>query len=57
MNVIPTSGVTWGFQASDIFSNAQYLVTGVAGFVVLLIALMFAPKLVSFIKGIFGKSR
>ncbi len=54
MNVIPQSGVTFGFSAGDIVSNAGALVTSVAGFILLAMAMMFAPMLVRFIKGVFS---
>lgn len=54
MNVVPSSGVSWGFSASDIFSNSQSMVASVAGFIVLIIAVAFGRRFVGFIKGVFG---
>lgn len=53
VDVVPSSGVTWGFSGTDIFSNAQSIVTSVGPYVLLGIAVMFAPKLISIIKGVF----
>jgi hypothetical protein len=53
--VIPSSGVSWGFSASDIFSNSTSMVSSVAGFILLILAIRFAPQLVGFIKGVFGR--
>ncbi len=55
MNVIPSTGISFGFTANDIVTNAGALVGSVAGFILLAMALMFAPKLVGFIKGVFGR--
>lgn len=57
MSVIPASGVSWGFTASDIFSNSQALFSSVAGFIVLMLALVFGKRLVGFIRGVFGNGR
>ncbi len=57
MTVIPASGINFGFQASDILSNSGALVSSVAGFVLLGLAIAFAPRLIAFIKGVFGHSR
>ncbi len=55
MNVIPQSGVSWGFNPGDVFANSGNLVHGVGEFIILGLALMFAPKLIGFIRGIFSK--
>ncbi len=54
VNVIPQSGVSFGFSAGDVVSNAGALVSSVAPFVLLAMALMFAPMMVRFIKGVFS---
>lgn len=57
MTVVPTSGVSYGFTGGDIFSNAQSIVTSVGPYVLLGIAVVFAPKLISIIKGVFRGRR
>lgn len=57
MSVIPASGLNWGFQASDLLSNGVQIYASVAGFVLLILAIRFAPQLVSFIKGIVGHGK
>jgi hypothetical protein len=46
------SGISWGFTAQDLLDNALSLYTSVAGFVMLSLALAFAPRLVAFIRDI-----
>jgi len=53
MSVIPTSGVNWGFQASDLFSNGQALFASVAGFVLLALAFPVGRKFIGFIMSLF----
>ncbi len=53
MTVIPVSGVNWGFQAADVLSNSAALVSALGGFVLLSLAVGFAPDLIRLIKGVF----
>lgn len=46
--------VDWGFDASDIFTNGVALFGFLAGFVLLGLAIKFAPKLVEMVKGAVG---
>jgi hypothetical protein len=57
VQVIPASGLNWGFTASDLLNNAVSLYSSVAGFIILILAVMFAPRLVRFIKGVVGAAR
>ncbi|MCL6593426.1 MAG: hypothetical protein K6T31_05575 [Alicyclobacillus sp.] len=54
MSIIPASGINWGFTATDLLNNSVSLYSSVGGFVLLILAVAFAPRLVSFIKGIVG---
>lgn len=42
--------IDWGFTAADIFSNGMALVGSLAVFVLLGIAIMYAPKLIDLIR-------
>ena len=53
MTVIPSTGINFGFTGSDILTNSTALVGGLATFVILGLAVAFAPKLISVIKGVF----
>lgn len=53
MSVIPATGISFGFTGSDVLTNSTDLVAGLATFVILGIAVAFAPRLISLIKGIF----
>lgn len=48
------TNVDWGFTASDIFTNGVALFSFLAAFVLLGIAIKFAPKLVEMVKGAIG---
>lgn len=52
MTVIPASGIDWGFTATDLLNNAVALYSSVGGFILLILAVAFAPRLVAFIKSI-----
>jgi hypothetical protein len=54
--VIPTS-ISWGFTPADIWSNTAALVSSVSGFILLALAVAFAPRIVSFLKGLFARGR
>jgi hypothetical protein len=54
VQVIPASGLNWGFTATDLLNNSVSLYSSVAGFIILILAVMFAPKLVRFIKSVVG---
>lgn len=54
MSIIPGSGLNWGFSAQDLLNNGVAMYASVAGIVLLVLALAFAPMLVDFIKGIIG---
>jgi hypothetical protein len=51
MTVIPPD-LNWVFTAQDLLNNALALYTSVAGFVMLSLAVAFAPRLVAFIRDI-----
>lgn len=53
MTVIPATGINFGFTGSDVLNNSASLVEGLATFVILGLAVAFAPKLIGIIKGIF----
>ena len=54
MNVIPSTGINFGFTGNDVLNNSSALIAGLASFVILSLAVMFAPKLIGLIKGVFG---
>lgn len=55
MQVIPSTGISFGFTGTDILSNSSALVVGLASFVILAVAVAFAPRLISLIKGVFAE--
>lgn len=57
MSIMPASGINFGFQASDLLSNSGALVSSVAGFVILALIFLVAPRFVSFLKSAIGKGR
>ena len=57
MTVIPTTGISFGFTGSDVFSNAVLIVGSLATFIILGLAVQFTPRLISIIKGVFGRGR
>ncbi|SDW82119.1 hypothetical protein SAMN04489725_11611 [Alicyclobacillus hesperidum] len=57
MSVISASAVNWGFTSNDVLSNSMALFSTLAGFVLLGIAIAFAPRLITLIKSaILGRS-
>lgn len=54
MTIIHQGGINWGFTAGDVLTNAGYLASGVAGFLLLILALMVAPRLIDFLHSIFS---
>ncbi len=54
MTIIPQSGINWGFTPSDVITNAGKLVSGVSGFLLLILAFMIAPSLIDFLHSIFS---
>lgn len=51
MNIFSTvTTIDWGFDASDIFTNSMFLVSSLAAFILLGLAVIFAPKLFSLIR-------
>lgn len=44
------TSVDWGFNASDIFTNGMFLVSSVAAFVLLGIAIRYVPTLIGVIR-------
>ena len=53
LTVIPSTGINFGFTGSDVLTNSTALVEGLGTFVILGLAVAFAPKLISIIKGVF----
>lgn len=49
------SGVTLPFDVSDVVQGGMDLIGLVSGFIILALALMFAPRLISFVKSAFGR--
>ena len=57
MTVIPASGISFGFTDADVFSNAVLIVGSLATFIILGLAVQFTPRIISIIKGVFGRGR
>ena len=57
MSVIPASGINFGFTGSDVFSNAVLIVGSLATFIILGLAVQFTPRIISIIRGVFGRGR
>ncbi|AMV11717.1 MULTISPECIES: hypothetical protein [Geobacillus] len=53
---IDLSGLTLPFSVSDLIGSVNSLISWVGPFVLLALALGFAPKIISFIKSIFGRA-
>lgn len=49
--------VDWGFTATDIFTNGMALVKSVGPYVLLGIAVLFVPKLISIIRNATGAKK
>ncbi|WP_139192922.1 hypothetical protein [Anaerobacillus arseniciselenatis] len=49
------SGIELPFTVADVVGGGMELIGLVVGFIVLAMALMFAPRLINFVKGVFGK--
>lgn len=49
--------IDWGFEAADVFSNGMFIVSSLAGFILLGLAVGFAPQIVSLIKSVVGKRK
>lgn len=54
-SAIDFSGVTMPFDVADLLQSAMGLIGLVGPFILLGIAIMFAPRIVNFIKGTIGK--
>lgn len=53
---IDLSGLSLPFSVADILSSVNSILGWVGPFVLLAIALGFAPKIIGFIKGLFGRA-
>jgi hypothetical protein len=53
------SGVTidWGFSAADVFTNGMFLVSSVAAFVLLGLAIKYVPALIGIIRNAVSGAR
>ena len=52
--MIPSTGVAWGFTGQDVFSNAVLIVASLASFIILSLAVSFAPQIISLIRSVFA---
>jgi hypothetical protein len=50
MNLFTGVTANWGFTAADIFTNGMFLVSSVAAFVLLGIAIRYVPSLIGIIR-------
>lgn len=58
MNIF--EGVTkidWGFNAGDIWTNSMFIVASLSTFILLGLAVAFAPQIISLIKGVLRRGR
>ncbi|GGJ63399.1 hypothetical protein GGR02_001402 [Anoxybacillus voinovskiensis] len=53
---IDLSGLSLPFSISDLLTSVNSIIGWVGPFVLLAIALGFAPKIIGFIKGLFGRA-
>jgi hypothetical protein len=53
---IDLSGLSLPFTVQDLIGSANSLLTWVGPFVLLALALGFAPRIVAFIKSVFGRA-
>lgn len=56
-HVVDFTGVTPGFSVADILTSSVGFYTIFVSFIVLIIAIKFAPQLINFVFFIFGKSK
>jgi len=56
VSVIP-SGISWGFSAGDVWTNSMAVVSSLAGFILLALAIAFAPRIIAVLKGLFRSRR
>jgi len=56
VNVIPST-LDWGFTASDVWKNSMSVVSSLAGFILLALAIAFAPRIIAVLKGLFRSRR
>lgn len=57
MSVISSSAVNWGFTSGDVLSNSMSLFQTLVPFVLLGLAIAFAPKMIGLLKSaVLGKS-
>ena len=54
MTVIPASGINFGFTGADIWNNAMLIVSSLGTFVVIGLAIAFAPRIIGVLKRLFG---
>jgi len=54
LNVIPSTGVAWGFTGQDVFKNAALIVSSLGTFVIIFLAVSFAPRIINVLQSIFG---
>lgn len=53
MQIIPVTGINFGFTGQDVLNNAALIVSGLSSFVILVLAVSFAPKLIGVIRSVF----
>lgn len=53
MQIIPSTGINFGFTGQDVLNNAALIVSGLSSFVILTLAVSFAPKLIEVIHSVF----
>lgn len=53
MQIIPSTGINFGFTGQDVLNNAALIVSGLSSFVILVLAVSFAPKLIGLIRSVF----
>ncbi|MCY7486718.1 hypothetical protein [Paenibacillus alvei] len=52
MDIFNGIKIDWGFSAADIWSNSMFVVSSLAAFILLGIAVGFAPKIIGLVKGV-----
>lgn len=57
MNIIPSTGINFGFTAADVFNNTELIVGGLAAFVLVYLGVRFSPDLIGILKGSFEKDQ
>lgn len=54
MDIFNGIKIDWGFSAADIWSNSMFIVASLGTFILLGIAVKFAPRIIGLVKNVVG---